>query len=74
MYDNNESNPAATSTVAASDPQQWTPQTGAATPAQDVGQAPSAAAPLAASSGQQIVPGSDDAVIAQIRAPPSHLL
>ena len=68
MYDNNESNPAATSTVAASDPQQWTPQTGAATPAQDVGQAPSAAAPLAASSGQQIVPGSDDAVIAQIRA------
>ena len=48
----NESNPAATNTVAASDPQQWTPQTDAATPAQDMGQAPSAAAPLATSSGQ----------------------
>ena len=70
----NESNPAATNTVAASDPQQWTPQTDAATPAQDMGQAPSAAAPLATSSGQQIVPGSDDAVIAQIRATPSQQL
>ena len=67
MYDNNESNPAATNTVAASKPQQPT-QTGAATPAQDVGQAPSVAAPLAASSGQQMVPGSDDAVVAKIRA------
>ena len=64
----NESNPAATNTVAASEPQQQPTQTGAATPAQDMGQAPSAAAPLAASSGQQMVPGSDDAIIAQIRA------
>ena len=64
----NESNPAATTTVVASEPQQWTPQTDAATPAQGMGQAPSAAAPLAASSGQQMVPGSDDAVVAKIRA------
>lgn len=64
----NESNPAATTTVAASEPQQRSPQTDAATPVQDMVQAPSTAAPLAASSGQQMVPGSDDAVVARIRA------
>lgn len=62
----NASNPAATNPIAVSEPQQRPPQTDVATPAQSMDQAPAAPASLAAAPGQQIVPGSDDAVIGQI--------
>lgn len=62
----NASNPAATNPIAVSEPQQRPPQTDVATPAQSMDQAPAAPASLAAAPGQQIVPGSDDAIIGQI--------
>ena len=64
----NASNPAATNPIAVSEPQQRPPQTDAVISAQIMNQAPAAPASLAAAPGQQIVPGSDDAIIGQITA------